>query len=150
MKTILVIHGPNLNWLGKRESAIYGRQTLEEINTLLQKFAKTSHLSLLFYQSNHEGDLIDYIQKQAEKSAGIIINPGALTHYSYALRDALGALHIPIVEVHLSNIYSRESFRHTSVTAAVCRGQISGFGKDSYLLGLQILEKLIQQEGKKK
>jgi len=139
MANILVLHGPNLNLLGTREPGVYGAITLAEVDRRLQEAADERSATLRIVQSNHEGALIDAIHAALGWADGILINPGALTHYSYALRDAVAAVGIPAVEVHLSNVYARESFRHTSVIAPVCRGQISGFGVRSYLLGLAAL-----------
>lgn len=133
---ILVIQGPNLNNLGKRDQAIYGSTTLETIHEELTQVATQHGLNLACFQSNHEGGLIDYIQANAAPDSGIIINPGAFTHYSFALRDALADTQATIVEVHLSNIYSRESWRHKSVIADVCIGQISGLGPYGYMAAL--------------
>ena len=135
---ILVVHGPNLNLLGVREPDVYGTTTLEDINQQLSNKASEMGIELETFQSNSEGEIVDQVQRGlSEEVEGIIINPGALTHYSIALRDALAALDIPIIEVHLSNIYKREEFRHKSVTAPVVTGQISGLGADGYYLALE-------------
>jgi 3-dehydroquinate dehydratase-2 len=133
---ILIIHGPNLNLLGKRESDIYGNKTLDEINSLLRKLAKELKVELDIKQSNHEGEIVDIIQG-SKNCAALVINPAAYTHTSVAIRDAIAAIEVPAVEVHLSNIHKREEFRHTSLIAPVAYGQISGFGYESYLLGLR-------------
>lgn len=139
MFSILVLHGPNLNLLGQREPGIYGSTTLEEINQLLEQEAERLKVKISLLQSNHEGALVDAIHAAWGQHQGIVINAGAYTHTSVAIRDALAAVKIPTVEVHLSNIYRRETFRHHSYIAPVAIGQISGFGLDSYLLGLKAL-----------
>lgn len=143
---ILVIHGPNLNLLGEREKNIYGQTTLAQINQSLEALARERGAVLDVVQSNHEGEIVDIIQKAKERGVGaIVINPAAYTHTSVAIRDAVAAVDIPAVEVHLSNIYSREDFRHSSLIAPVCSGQISGFGAQSYILGLQAALHLIKR-----
>lgn len=138
-ESLLVLHGPNLNLLGKRELEIYGNLSLRELNILLEQEAAKFGVGLKCYQSNSEGDLLDHIHGAVGIYRGIIINPGAFTHYSIALRDALAGVDIPAVEVHLSNIHAREEFRRNSVIAPVVRGQISGFGPYSYILALWAL-----------
>lgn len=143
---IFVINGPNLNTLGTREPAIYGTTTLAQIYEMLRKRGEDLGAGIDGFQSNHEGVLIDYIQQHQEHADGMIINPGALTHYSIALHDALAAVKFPIIEVHLSNIYARESFRHRSMIAPVARGHIVGVGWRGYLLALEALVELIREE----
>ncbi|OGQ08460.1 MAG: type II 3-dehydroquinate dehydratase [Deltaproteobacteria bacterium RIFCSPLOWO2_12_FULL_40_28] len=138
-KKILVIHGPNLNLLGVRETSVYGKTTLDEINKNLKKTAKQLEVTLEIYQSNSEGDLVKKIQESMGPCDGILINPAAYTHTSVAIRDAVSAINLPVVEVHLSNIYQREEFRHHSFVSGVALGQIAGFGPNSYTLGLKAL-----------
>ncbi|MBL7048148.1 MAG: type II 3-dehydroquinate dehydratase [Nitrospira sp.] len=133
---ILVIHGPNLNLLGTREADIYGNRTLDDINNMLKCEAVELGAELEVFQSNHEGEIVDAIQR-AGKLDGIVINPAAYTHTSVAIRDAIAAVEAPVVEVHLSNIYKREEFRHKSMISPVAHGQIAGFGPESYILGLR-------------
>ncbi|MFH1478362.1 MAG: type II 3-dehydroquinate dehydratase [Candidatus Omnitrophota bacterium] len=137
MKKILIIHGPNLNLLGKREPDIYGKFTIEDINKKLTSIAKDEKVALDIFQSNHEGEIVDKIGKSKDKYAALLINPAAYTHTSVAIRDAILATGIPTVEVHLSNIYAREDFRHISLISSAVKGQISGFGINSYIYGLQ-------------
>jgi 3-dehydroquinate dehydratase-2 len=144
-KKILVIHGPNLNLLGQREKDIYGTVTLEEINRLLKDSAEKQGVDLLIQQSNHEGEIVDILGRaQSHDIRAVVINPAAYTHTSIAIRDAISAVAIPAVEVHLSNIHAREIFRRTSLIAPVCAGQICGFGAESYLLGLSAAVRLAQ------
>ncbi len=145
MKKILVIHGPNLNLLGKREEGIYGKMSLEDINNLLKKKSEGLGVETGFFQSNHEGDIVQKIQDAKEEGySAILINPAAYTHTSVALRDAVSAVDIPVVEAHISNIYAREEFRHTSLIAPVAAGHISGFGVNSYILGLEAVSELVK------
>ena len=139
---ILVVHGPNLNMLGSRQVAVYGDKTLDEIDSLLQKRARELGVELETLQSNHEGTLVDFIQEKSPEATGIIINPGALTHYGLSLRDALADTSLPIIEVHLSNIYAREGFRQQSVIAPTAQGQISGLGWRGYIAALEIIAAL--------
>jgi 3-dehydroquinate dehydratase-2 len=146
MAKILVLHGPNLNLLGKREPEIYGSNTLADINARLVTLADEKGNSLKIDQSNHEGVLIDAIHEAMGWADGIVINPGAFTHYSYAIRDAIAACGLPCIEVHISNIANRESFRQKSVLASVCVGTISGLGWRSYILGLQALMDILEDD----
>ena len=139
MRSILILNGPNLNMLGKREPAIYGAATLPEIEAACRAYAEQRAMALTFLQSNHEGTLIDAIQAAPEAHAGIILNAGAYTHTSIALRDAIASIPIPVIELHLSNIHARESFRHHSMIAPVCIGQISGFGAAGYTLAIDAM-----------
>ena len=143
MKKILILNGPNLNMLGEREPGIYGRETLNDINAKIEERAAQFGMSCEFFQSNHEGALIDKIQELRAVVDGVILNAGALTHYSYALRDAIASVKIPFVEVHCSNVHAREEFRHKSVIAPVCAGSILGFGKNSYLLAVDAIYPLL-------
>ena len=147
MPRILVLHGPNLNLLGTREPEIYGYTTLDDINPMIAARAAEAGIETAFYQSNHEGDLVDAIQQANHKFDFIIFNAAAFTHYSIAIRDAIAAIDVPVIEVHLSNIYQREEFRHTSVLAPVAMGQICGLGVESYLAALEaIIYKLNRAE----
>ncbi len=136
---ILVIHGPNLNILGKRNKVIYGEKTLDEINEIIEQHATEIDTDVAILQSNSEGDLVDFIQKEAAGADGIIINAGALTHYGLSLRDALLDTNLPVVEVHLSNIYAREEFRQRSVIAPIAKGQVTGLGWRGYIAALRTL-----------
>jgi 3-dehydroquinate dehydratase-2 len=147
---ILLIHGPNLNLLGKREPAYYGTLGLEDINARMKDIAEENNAELRTFQSNSEGALIDAIQDAGNWADGIVINPGAYGHYSYAIRDALTAVHLPAIEVHISNIHAREEFRHTSVISAVVIGCITGLGWRSYSCGLHALIGILQDGAAKK
>jgi 3-dehydroquinate dehydratase-2 len=142
---ILLINGPNLNTLGEREPAVYGAMTLPDIEARVREEAQALDVELRAFQSNHEGEIIDFIQAEAAGAAGIIINPGALTHYGLSLRDALAACGLPVIEVHISNIYGREPFRHHSVTAAVSRGLIAGLGGRGYVAALRALVEMLKE-----
>lgn len=137
MKKICVIHGPNINFTGIRETGVYGKLNYDGINAEIKKKAEELGFDVEIFQSNHEGAIIDKIQECYGNKDGIVINPGAYTHYSYAIRDALASVDMPVVEIHMSNIHKREEFRHTSVTVPVCVGQICGFGWKGYLLALE-------------
>jgi 3-dehydroquinate dehydratase-2 len=139
MQHILVIHGPNLNLLGERQQEIYGPLTLAELDAAIYRHAQVQGLEVKCFQSNHEGGIIDKLQEERRWAHGLVINPGALTHYSYAIRDAIAAIRIPAVEVHLSDIYRRELFRAVSVIAPACIAQICGCGLQSYLRGIECL-----------
>lgn len=140
MKRILLIHGPNLNLTGKREPGIYGRTTLAAINEEVVLHAQRLGMQCAVFQSNHEGEIIDRIHQAMDEVDAIIINAGAYTHYSYAIRDAIAAVRLPCVEVHMSNVHAREEFRHHSVLSPVCAGVIAGFGKTSYLLAVDAVK----------
>ncbi len=145
MKKILIIHGPNLNLLGQREPDVYGKFTLEDINKKLKDLAKSKNIALEIIQTNSEGEIVDSLHNAQKKEIkAVVMNPGGYTHSSVAIRDAISAVKIPLVEVHISNIYSREEFRHKSLIAPVAVGQIAGFGANSYLLGLLAAVDLIQ------
>jgi 3-dehydroquinate dehydratase-2 len=146
VKKIVVVNGPNLNLLGKREPHIYGTRTLADLNELVRGAARQHNAEVALFQSNDEGEIIDFLQKEAPGSAGIIINPGALSHYSLALYDCLQALAVPVVEVHISNIHAREEFRSRSVTARAARGVITGLGFDGYAFAMEFLTSLDQHE----
>jgi 3-dehydroquinate dehydratase-2 len=141
VKKIVVVNGPNLNLLGKREPHIYGTRTLVDLNEMVREAARQRHAEVSLFQSNDEGEIIDFLQKEAPGSAGIVINPGALSHYSLALYDCLQALAVPVVEVHISNIHAREEFRSRSVTARAARGVITGLGFDGYVFAMEFLAK---------
>lgn len=136
---ILLINGPNLNFLGKRDKTLYGDKTLKKIEELVKKRSTELGVELASFQANSEGALVDFIQAQAQNASGIIINPGALTHYGLSLREALADSRLPVIEVHLSNIYSREQWRHHSVIAPIARGQVSGLGWKGYIIALDAL-----------
>ncbi len=146
MIAIHVLNGPNLNLLGRREPGIYGSDTLEDIEAILRARAEAVGATLVFRQSNHEGQLVDWVQEAGLAGAGVVINAGALTHTSVALRDAIAGSGATAVEIHLSNVYAREDFRHKSLIAPVCRGVICGFGKASYLLGFEAILPLLSQK----
>ncbi len=139
MSKLLVVHGPNLNLLGKREPQIYGTRSLTDLNEMVRDKARELKVDVTVFQSNSEGEIIDFLQKEGPGSSGVVINPGALSHYSLALYDCLQALRLPVVEVHISNIHAREEFRSRSVTARAARGVIAGLGFDGYLHAMEFL-----------
>ena len=143
MPKVLVVHGPNLNMLGQRETDVYGDVDLKEIDERIKKEADALSLEVESFQSNDEGELVSKIQEANEEFDALILNPAAFTHYSIAIRDAVAAVKVPVIEVHLSNIFAREEFRHKSVISAVSKGVISGFGPDSYILGLKALSSVL-------
>lgn len=148
MRKVLLLNGPNLNLLGSREPGIYGAETLQNVEEKVTMLGKTMGLEVICFQSNHEGELIDQIHEAFFQGySGIIINPGAYTHYSYAIRDAIAGIDIPVIEIHISNIHAREPFRHLSVIAPVTAGQIVGFGVKGYELGLTALNHLSSERG---
>ena len=146
---ILVLHGPNLNLLGTREPEIYGSMTLGDLNTKLIELGKEIGAELKCFQSNQEGDLINMLHDAKMWADGVVFNPGGYTHTSVALRDAISAIGLPVIEVHLSNVYAREEFRHVSMISGVCKGKITGFGWRSYTLGLRALAELVQETNPK-
>ena len=148
MTAILVLHGPNLNLLGEREPGIYGSLSLADIDSRLVALGRSLGVEVRCRQSNHEGALIDNLQDARTWAAGVVFNPGGYTHTSVALRDAIAAIRIPVIEVHLSNVYAREEFRHKSLVSAVCRGKISGLGWRSYTLALRALVETLEEEQK--
>jgi 3-dehydroquinate dehydratase-2 len=145
MKDIIVIHGVNLGLLGEREKEIYGRSTLDEINDRIRELCGELKLTVEIFQTNHEGAIVDKIIDSAHNVRVIILNPGAFTHYSLAIRDCISGVGLPAIEVHLTNIYARESFRASSVIAPVCVGQVTGFGPESYILAVRMAGKLIEK-----
>ena len=142
---ILVIHGPNLNLLGEREPGVYGSETFEKLNSDIMAHAEELGVECEIYQSNHEGAIIDRLHEARKDCDGVVLNAGAYTHYSYAIRDAIAAIRIPVIEVHISNTASRDEFRHKSVIGPVCKASVAGFGRDSYILGMDGLVRMLSQ-----
>lgn len=149
MRKLLIVNGPNLNLLGTREPEIYGHETLKEMNAGIKKRAAALGFTTGFFQSNHEGEIIDFLHANRKKADGLIINAAALTHYSYAIADAITAIAIPAVEVHISNIHAREEFRHHSVLAAVCLGQLTGFGRYGYLMAVDFFADYFKKQSRR-
>ena len=149
MARFLILNGPNINMLGRRDPAIYGSKTLDEINSQLSELAESLSVEVVFYQSNTEGNLVDCIQENWGRIQGIIVNPGALTHYGLTLKDTLIDSGVPVIEVHLGNPHAREQWRRVSVISDIARGQIAGFGWRSYTAALEILAELVKEEGSK-
>ena len=141
---ILIIHGPNLNLLGEREPGIYGDQSYEALNKMIISHVESLGYECEIFQSNHEGAIIDRLHQARLDSLGVVLNAGAYTHYSYAIRDAIATIKVPVVEVHISNVHTREEFRHNSVISSVCKGTILGFGRDSYILGVTGLVRMLE------
>ncbi|MDO5560711.1 MAG: type II 3-dehydroquinate dehydratase [Oscillospiraceae bacterium] len=147
---ILVIHGPNLNLLGEREPGIYGEETYDKLNNDIKTAADGLGISCEIFQSNHEGAIIDKLHEARKSCSGVVINAGAYTHYSYAIRDAIAAIRIPCIEVHISNVFARDEFRSKSVIAPVCAASVSGFGRDSYILAVEGLVRMIERRSDNK
>lgn len=147
MGKILIVHGPNLNLLGEREPNVYGNQTYDALNEKVSSYVNSLGYECEVFQSNHEGAIVDRLHQARLDCVGVVLNAGAYTHYSYAIRDAIATIKIPVVEVHISNVHAREEFRRTSVISEVCSGTIAGFGRNSYLLGVKGLVDTLEEEG---
>jgi 3-dehydroquinate dehydratase-2 len=141
---ILIIHGPNLNLLGEREPNVYGDQSYEALNKMITSYVEGLGYECEIFQSNHEGAIIDRLHQARLDSLGVVLNAGAYTHYSYAIRDAIATIKVPVIDLHISNVHTREEFRHTSVISPVCKGTVLGFGRDSYILGLMGLVRMLE------